>query len=175
MMRLATYHGTDGLVAAFAVNGRLVDAARAARVAGLHDDVRFQSVRRIVGVDRPTLHRVHDAACQLAADDALGTVYAAGARLAPPVPDPDKIICLGLNYGAHAQETAMDRPAAPMLFAKYPNSLAGHEDPVALPAAWGEKVDYEGEIAVVIGRAASGVDQDAALAAVAGWMPFNDI
>ena len=94
--------------------------------------------------------------------------------LGPPVPDPDKILCLGLNYRAHAAESAMEVPAAPVLFAKFRNALVGSGAPVELPAASG-KVDYEGELAVVIGRRCKHVAAVDALSVVAGYMPLNDI
>lgn len=95
-------------------------------------------------------------------------------RLGPPVPDPDKIIGLGLNYRDHAEEAALELPAAPMLFAKFRNSLVGPHDPIVLPRA-SERVDYEAELAVVVGRRAKDVPEDRALEHVAGVMAFNDV
>jgi 2-keto-4-pentenoate hydratase/2-oxohepta-3-ene-1,7-dioic acid hydratase in catechol pathway len=90
------------------------------------------------------------------------------------VPDPQKIICLGLNYRDHAAESGLQPPAAPMFFAKFPNSLAGpHADIV--PPATTEKVDYEAELAVVIGRRGRNIAEAHALAHVAGAMAFNDV
>lgn len=86
-------------------------------------------------------------------------------RLLPPVPDPEKIICLGLNFRDHAEEANKDIPAAPMWFAKFANSLIGDGEPIRLPAAHADFVDYEAELAVVIGRDGQ----------VAGAMPFNDV
>jgi acylpyruvate hydrolase len=86
-------------------------------------------------------------------------------RLLPPVPDPQKIICLGLNYRDHAEEAGRDIPEHPLWFAKFSNSLTADGDPVVLPAAHREYVDYEAELAVVIGRDGR----------VAGAMPFNDV
>lgn len=97
-----------------------------------------------------------------------------GVRLGPPVPDPDKIVCLGLNYTDHAEETGLPLPTVPMLFAKYRNSLAGPDDPIILPA--GEHaVDYEAELAIVIGRPAKDVAAEEALDHVAGVTCFNDV
>jgi 2-keto-4-pentenoate hydratase/2-oxohepta-3-ene-1,7-dioic acid hydratase in catechol pathway len=95
-------------------------------------------------------------------------------RLGPPVPDPDKILCLGLNYRAHAEESAMEVPVAPVLFAKFRNALVGTGTAVELPAA-SATVDYEGELAVVIGRRCKHVEESDALSVVAGYMPLNDI
>lgn len=98
-----------------------------------------------------------------------------GVRLLAPVPDPQKIVCLGLNYRDHAEETGQDIPAAPLWFAKFANSLIGSGQDIVLPAAHPDYVDYEAELAVVIGRRASRVSAEQALSYVAGAMPFNDV
>jgi 2-keto-4-pentenoate hydratase/2-oxohepta-3-ene-1,7-dioic acid hydratase in catechol pathway len=94
--------------------------------------------------------------------------------LGPPVPDPQKIICIGLNYRDHAGEVAMELPPAPILFPKWPNSLIGDGQPIVLPPET-SRGDYEGELAVVIGRRVRRVSEAEALGAVAGYMPFNDV
>jgi acylpyruvate hydrolase len=99
----------------------------------------------------------------------------AGLRLRAPVPDPQKIICLGLNYRDHAAESGQEIPSAPMWFAKFANSLCGRGETIFLPAAHPDHVDYEAELAVVIGQAAHRVDESSALTYVAGAMPFNDV
>jgi len=96
-------------------------------------------------------------------------------RLLPPVPDPQKIICMGLNYRDHAAEAGQEIPANPLWFAKFANSLAGDGEPVVLPRAHAELVDYEAELAVVIGREARDVRAEDALDHVAGAMAFNDV
>jgi 2-keto-4-pentenoate hydratase/2-oxohepta-3-ene-1,7-dioic acid hydratase in catechol pathway len=96
-------------------------------------------------------------------------------QLLAPVPDPEKIICLGLNYRDHAAESGQDIPKAPMWFAKFANSLIGSGEDIVLPAAHPAYVDYEAELAIVIGRTASHVDSSSALEYVAGAMPFNDV
>ncbi len=95
--------------------------------------------------------------------------------LCAPVTDPQKIICLGLNYRDHAKETNQEIPAAPMWFAKFANSLRGSGADIVLPAAHAEYVDYEAELALVIGRTAKNVAVEDALSYVAGAMPFNDV
>jgi 2-keto-4-pentenoate hydratase/2-oxohepta-3-ene-1,7-dioic acid hydratase in catechol pathway len=104
-----------------------------------------------------------------------GRVPLTDVRLLPPVPDPQKIICLGLNYRDHAAEAGQDPPANPLWFGKFANSLIGDGDVVVLPAAHADYVDYEAELAVVIGRSAHQVSADHALDYVAGAMPFNDV
>jgi acylpyruvate hydrolase len=96
-------------------------------------------------------------------------------RLLAPVPDPEKIICLGLNYRDHAEESGQEIPAAPLWFAKFANSLIGSGQDIVLPAAHPDYVDYEAELAVVIGRTANRVEEAEALSYIAGAMPFNDV
>ena len=95
-------------------------------------------------------------------------------RLLPPIPDPDKIICIGLNYRSHAAEAEIDPPEQPTFFAKFRNALAPPGATVELPAA-SEKVDYEAEVAFVMGRRCKEVDPGAALDAIAGYMLLNDL
>jgi 2-keto-4-pentenoate hydratase/2-oxohepta-3-ene-1,7-dioic acid hydratase in catechol pathway len=169
--RLATYERDGRWAAAIAIAGdRLVDAEAAARSAGLDHGVAWSSVRAIVGEDADRIARLRDAAEGLAAD-----ALAADVRLGPPVPDPQKILCVGLNYRAHASEASLDEPEVPMVFAKFPNVLIGSGAPIELPPSNSERVDYEGEIAVVIGQRAYRVAEEDAHRAVAGWMPFNDV
>ncbi|MGW4094910.1 fumarylacetoacetate hydrolase family protein [Nocardia sp. NPDC004750] len=170
-MRLATYHEEHRLVAAFVLDGRLVPAVHAARAAGIENIETFSSVRNILSLDRETVDRAHRAA-QLFEQSPLDIEEV---QLAPPIPDPDKIVCLGLNYLDHAAENALAAPPAPMLIAKYRNSLTGHRSPIHLPAAWSTQVDYEGEIAVVVGATLSNASESEAIIAAAGWMPFNDV
>jgi 2-keto-4-pentenoate hydratase/2-oxohepta-3-ene-1,7-dioic acid hydratase in catechol pathway len=95
-------------------------------------------------------------------------------ELGPPVPDPDKIVCVGLNYRSHAAEAGIDPPPDPTFFAKFRNALAPAGATVELPAA-SEKVDYEAEIAFVLGRRCKEVAPDQALDAMAGYMLLNDL
>jgi 2-keto-4-pentenoate hydratase/2-oxohepta-3-ene-1,7-dioic acid hydratase in catechol pathway len=99
----------------------------------------------------------------------------ADAKLHAPVTDPQKIVCLGLNYRDHAQETGQEIPGAPMWFAKFANSLIGSGQEIVLPRAHSEYVDYEAELALVIGRPARNVTAEDALEYVAGATGFNDV
>ncbi len=96
-------------------------------------------------------------------------------QLVSPVPVPKKIVCVGLNYRDHALETGQSVPAEPILFAKYANSVIGPEAAIRLPKSAPERVDYEAELAVVIGRPASQVTVAGALEHVAGYTCANDV
>jgi 2,4-didehydro-3-deoxy-L-rhamnonate hydrolase len=87
---------------------------------------------------------------------------------------PGKIICVGLNYVDHAEEGGQELPAAPLLFAKWNNTLIGHGEPIVLPAEASE-VDYEAELGVVIGRTTRRVSERDALDAVRGYLCVNDV
>jgi acylpyruvate hydrolase len=99
----------------------------------------------------------------------------ADVRLTAPVPDAEKLICIGLNYRDHAEETGQEIPSSPMWFAKFANSLLGSGGEIVLPGAASEHVDYEAELALVIGREARNVSVEEALSHIAGAMPFNDV
>ena len=95
-------------------------------------------------------------------------------RLLPPVPVPPKILCVGRNYAEHAREGGSAPPEIPIFFARFPHSLLGPGEPYAMPRA-STQVDYEGELAVVIGRGGSDIPESRALEHVAGYANFNDL
>ena len=101
-------------------------------------------------------------------------VAALDARYAPLVPHPNKIVCLGLNYATHIAEMGRDTPQYPTLFAKYDGALIGAYDSIVLPAV-SDRVDWEAELGVVIGRAARHVPKGEALGFVAGYTVVNDV
>ncbi|MDM7915554.1 MAG: fumarylacetoacetate hydrolase family protein [Candidatus Eisenbacteria bacterium] len=97
-----------------------------------------------------------------------------GARFGPPIPDPSKIVAVGLNYRDHAEEQGKKPPESPLLFAKAPSCLAGHLDPIGIPPQEG-RVDAEAELGVVIARRTRRVTVEQAQSCVLGYMIFNDV
>jgi 2-keto-4-pentenoate hydratase/2-oxohepta-3-ene-1,7-dioic acid hydratase in catechol pathway len=97
-----------------------------------------------------------------------------GVQLLPPVHDPQKIVLLGLNYRSHAEEAGIEAPETPTFFAKFANALVPHGTDVALPR-YSRKVDYEAEVAFVIGRRAKDVAEEDTLAHIAGYTLLNDL
>jgi 2-keto-4-pentenoate hydratase/2-oxohepta-3-ene-1,7-dioic acid hydratase in catechol pathway len=93
--------------------------------------------------------------------------------LLPVVPDPDKILCIGINYATHVRETGRETPKYPMIFVRFANSQVGHGQPMVKPRA-SDRYDFEGELAVVIGRRARHVSKERALEVVAGYACYND-
>ncbi|HEV7529731.1 MAG TPA: fumarylacetoacetate hydrolase family protein [Solirubrobacteraceae bacterium] len=162
-MRLVTYEHGDGATGGILIGDGIVPAAAL--------DVPARSVRGLLAsLDADGLAELGVRAADAGERIAVSTV-----NLLAPVPDPEKIICLGLNYRDHAKEAGQEIPAAPMWFAKFANSLIGSGREIVLPAAYPHHVDYEAELAVVIGRAAHRVDAADAMRYVAGAMPFNDV
>lgn len=104
----------------------------------------------------------------------LPRVPAASAAFLPPIGDPRKIICIGLNYRDHALEQGAPIPKEPVVFSKFPTSLTGHEQPIRLPAV-SDEVDFEAELVVVIGRTGKDIPQDRAMQHVAGYMVGHDV
>jgi 2-keto-4-pentenoate hydratase/2-oxohepta-3-ene-1,7-dioic acid hydratase in catechol pathway len=94
-------------------------------------------------------------------------------RLLPPIPRPGKILCIGLNYVEHSQESGFEAPTYPAVFARFANSLIAHGDPMVRPTA-SDLLDYECELAVVLGRGGRHISEDRALDHVAGYSLFND-
>jgi acylpyruvate hydrolase len=125
-------------------------------------------------VVRETRRALADAAAArtLAQD---GVVWRTGdVRLLPPVPVPPKILCVGRNYAEHAREGGGAPPEIPIYFGRFPHSLLGPGEPYILPRV-SEQVDYEGELAAIIGRRGKDIPETRALEYVAGYTIFNDI
>jgi 2-keto-4-pentenoate hydratase/2-oxohepta-3-ene-1,7-dioic acid hydratase in catechol pathway len=161
-VRLLSYQTDAGPAAAIGVEDALVPAS------ALNAPPTVRGL--LEALDRPGLGELAARAA-----DAEQRVPLAQAQLCAPIPDARKIICMGLNYRDHAEETGQEIPAAPMWFAKFANSLNGSGRPIVLPAAHAEFVDYEAELALVIGRTARNVVAKDALSHLAGAMPFNDV
>jgi len=101
-------------------------------------------------------------------------VPASEASFAPLIPQPSKVLCVGLNYRAHILETGRDLPQYPTLFAKFAQTLLGPHDDLVLPAV-SDRVDWEVELGVVIGRPIHRASRDEAAAAIAGYTVTNDV
>jgi 2-keto-4-pentenoate hydratase/2-oxohepta-3-ene-1,7-dioic acid hydratase in catechol pathway len=94
-------------------------------------------------------------------------------RFNPVIPNPDKVICIGINYEAHMRETGRDLPKYPMVFVRFSDSQTGHNRPMYVPKV-SKNLDYEGELAVVIGKGGRYIDKKDSLKHVAGYTCYND-
>jgi len=104
-----------------------------------------------------------------------GTLALDQVKLAPPVTRPAKIIGIGLNYKDHAAEQNTPMPDEPRIFAKFPNTLTGPNDPITWDAAVTNQVDYEAELAVIIGKTIKNCPESEALGVVFGYTCANDV
>jgi 2-keto-4-pentenoate hydratase/2-oxohepta-3-ene-1,7-dioic acid hydratase in catechol pathway len=161
-VKLCSYLTGDGPRAGVLDDDRLFDAWA---VLGEPDS---GSLRELIAADR-----IGELGERLAEDPEVEPVDGDW-RLAPPIPDPEKLICIGLNYRAHAEEFGLDIPEAPTVFAKFRNALVGDRATVTLPAT-STKVDFEAEVAFIIGRRAKDVPAETALDHVAGYTLLNDL
>lgn len=106
--------------------------------------------------------------------DSGGREFAAGdVRFLPVITNPDKILCVGVNYRPHIKEMGRKVPEQPVVFVRFPGSLVGHDEPIVRPIV-SEQFDFEGELAIVIGRRARHVARESALDYVAGYCCFMD-
>ena len=99
----------------------------------------------------------------------------AEAKLLPPVGAPPAILAVGLNYRAHAEEGGREVPSTPVIFTKHHNCVIGPGDGIHIPRAAPDKVDYEGELAIVIGKRCRHVPKDRAHEVIAGYTVMNDV
>jgi acylpyruvate hydrolase len=173
-MRLVSYEADGVWRAGIALDDVIIDTSAAARQGGLPEagpaGAGWTSNRDVIQADERTRAALIEALPELASS----AVPLENARLGSPIPDPDKILCMGLNYRDHAEEQRLPLPKAPQFFAKFRNSLIGPEDPILLPGA-SQQIDYEAELAVVIGRRCRAVAVADALDYVAGAMALNDV
>ncbi|RUL86870.1 fumarylacetoacetate hydrolase family protein [Tautonia sociabilis] len=161
-MRLLTVATDQGPRACAEIDGRLVDLNAA-------DPSLPGSVRELIAQGPEGIARAREAAPEGSVRYDLES-----SRLLAPVPDPRKIICLGLNYRDHAIETGAKIPEEPILFSKYPTALIGHGAPILLPKVCHE-VDYEAELVIVVGRPGRDIPADRAMAHVAGFAVGHDV
>jgi acylpyruvate hydrolase len=134
------------------------------------------TTRQVLAAGPATVHKVFKQAREALdpGPDAPGVFQVTSVELGPPVPDPDKIICIGLNYADHANETGLAQTEVPVFFAKFRNSLIGPTSPILLPRV-SSQIDYEGELAVMMGTRCKEVSEQEALRYVAGYSIMNDV
>lgn len=160
-MRLISYQGESGPRAAGVRDGAYIDLNQAD--ASLPADM-----KSLLALGPDGLRRA-------AAATAKGTpLDKAKVKLLAPVPDPEKVICIGLNYADHAAESGSDIPSQPVVFSKFLTAVRAHGDPIVLPKL-STKVDYEAELVVVIGQGGRNIPREKALAHVFGYTCGHDV
>jgi 2-keto-4-pentenoate hydratase/2-oxohepta-3-ene-1,7-dioic acid hydratase in catechol pathway len=134
------------------------------------------TTRRLLAAGAATLHQAFEQAGKTLNTEAAAPalLQAADIELGPPVPDPDKIICIGVNYADHASEAGLAQTEVPLFFGKFRNSLTGPTSPIRIPRV-SDQIDYEGELAAIIGARCKDVSERGALQYVAGYTLMNDV
>ncbi|HEY6870344.1 MAG TPA: fumarylacetoacetate hydrolase family protein [Novosphingobium sp.] len=160
-MKLTTYTGKDGRESIGIVTGSIEHPE------GIIDlGTRYGSLRELLADPEGLAYaRSH-------ANDAPALAFAE-AQLLPVVPKPDKIFCVGVNFASHVKETGREMPPKPMIFLRFADSQVGANQPMLCPKV-SDQFDYEGELAVVIGKRCRYVPAEQALNYVAGYSCYND-
>ena len=156
-MKLVTYRDSKGESYGVVTDGGIVNVGRA---------LNYPDLRALLEADALDVVRDHvdGRETEVALDDIT---------LLPPVQNPDKIIMVGLNYATHVAEGGRDTPEYPMLFPRYANTQVGHGQAMIRPKA-SEKLDFEGELAFVVGKTGRHVAKENAYDYVAGYSCYND-
>ena len=168
-MRLLTYQSDDGLKLGIKTGRGILDVSAAAAAAGVKRPITPDAV---YGRGNAVLSRLNELAA--ATDDPALFHNEDDLTLGPAVPNPGKILCIGLNYQKHAAETGATAPDEPVLFSKFNNAIAAPNEDIPIQADW-TRVDYESELGVVIGGTARNVSVDDALDYVFGYCNMNDL
>jgi 2-keto-4-pentenoate hydratase/2-oxohepta-3-ene-1,7-dioic acid hydratase in catechol pathway len=158
-MRYLTFKANARISYGFAQDGGVVDLG--ARLGTVLPDLKTYLRASALGlVPAPLINSPRD--------------YAVGEfTYEPVIPNPDKILCVGLNYEEHRKETGRPEAAHPSIFTRFADTLIGHQAPILLPPV-SAALDYEGELAVVIGKPGYRVSKSEAMTLVAGYACFND-
>lgn len=160
-MRLVTYHGPKGMRIAARRANQWIDLNQA-------DPSLPSDMTSLLGADPSVWDRVAKAVAEGI------PLPATTLRLAAPVPRPEKIFCIGLNYADHAAESGQPLPNEPVVFSKFVTAVCDPNAPIVLPSASG-KVDYEAELVVIIGRGGRHIPEDQARQHVAGYTCGHDV
>jgi 2-keto-4-pentenoate hydratase/2-oxohepta-3-ene-1,7-dioic acid hydratase in catechol pathway len=160
-MRLVTYQSENGPRVAGVRQGGYVDLNRAD--AGVPSCIKALLARGPEGVEKAA--RALESGQVMAAESV---------PLVAPIPSPEKVICVGVNYADHARESGMEPPPEPVIFSKFPSAVRAHGDPIVLPRR-SDQVDYEAELVVVIGVGGRHIAPEQARDHIAGYCCGNDV
>lgn len=160
-MKLTSYIGKDGRESIGIVTGSNADPE------GIIDlGTRYGSLRELLADGEGLAYARSQA-------DAAPSLAFADAQLLPVIPKPDKIFCVGVNFASHVKETGREMPPKPMIFLRFADSQVGANQPMLCPKV-SDQFDYEGELAVVIGKRGRYIPEGKALDHVAGYSCYND-
>ncbi|GAB2873252.1 fumarylacetoacetate hydrolase family protein [Streptomyces mayteni] len=173
-MRLVSYRSDGEWRAGAVLDSTVYDVDVALSRSGTPGLARRATTRELLRRHGHALGEVADIVRRAAAQPAARVGDVSELRLGPPITDPGKVLCVGLNYDDHVAETGRALPAHPDLFAKFASSLIGPHDEIRCSGVT-DNLDFEGELAVVIGREGRDVPPETALDLVAGVMVLNDV
>lgn len=171
-MRILSYQHEGRHSLGLLIGDTVFDLVETASASGHHPAV-FSDMHALLEAGEIAMDTARELSAGLVSRAAQGLPLST-IRLLPPVPRPSKIVAIGLNYMDHAAEAGLKLPEGPLLFAKFPSSIAGPNDDIVLPPD-DPQADYEVEFAVVIGCQAKHVSPADALRFVAGYMVLNDV
>ena len=174
-MKLTAYHSKMGVETGIVTDRGVLSVRLAGEAMGARLNPDPMSWIQGGIITRPTLEAIAATASSELGRRVFADCFLDEASLsfAPCVPTPGKILCIGLNYRKHAEETGAAIPDSPVVFGKFNNALSAHNETIALPPS-STMVDYEAELAIVIGRRAFNVSREDALNAVFGYCCAND-
>ena len=175
-MHLLTFREGNDLRLGVRTARGVIDVAGAQAALGAENGGAPESIEAVVGGGEPARAALAALVARAEAAPAAGTWLRDEQTLAlgPAVPRPGKIVCVGLNYRKHAEESGAAIPTSPVLFSKFTNTIAGQNDEIPLTDA-AKEYDYEVELGVVIGETARNVSSDEALSKVFGYVTANDV
>lgn len=169
-MKLGRFKLNDRIFTGVVKGARVIDLSKTAALLA-----EFQGLERNFGEMRFLLAHLGELSQMLkAAKDNFIDYSLADLKILSPLADPDKIICIGLNYNEHAAESEMDLPEEPVFFCKFKSSIIGPEEAIIIPKV-SDQVDYEAELAVIIGQPGKHIPEARAMEHVAGYTAFNDV
>lgn len=172
-MRLLTFRRENRFSLAVKKDDKIVDVGAAHARYGEPQHELLGDVHAVIGGGTVPLQLLSELVDRALHDDSV-LCDEQMLEFGPCVTNPTKIIGIGLNYRRHAEEAGQDLPALPVLFSKFSNALAGHREPIPIPPGV-EQMDYEVELAVIIGRRARHVSEEKALDHVFGYCTANDV
>jgi 2-keto-4-pentenoate hydratase/2-oxohepta-3-ene-1,7-dioic acid hydratase in catechol pathway len=174
-MKIVSYHHESGVRGGVLIDDAVYDLELLLQSSTDAAHGSTSSVREFLELYGDRISAISSGMTSLAAQDPVARVGAlTEVRLTTPVTDPSKVLCIGLNYKDHVAETGRAFPEYPDVFAKFASTMVGPEDEIG-GARVSDNLDFEGEVAVIIGRRASEVSEEDALDYVAALAPLNDV
>ncbi|MET1180610.1 fumarylacetoacetate hydrolase family protein [Peribacillus simplex] len=171
-MKLATFIKGEQQKLAVQIEDQLIDIEETAKKNEWNQIV--SDVMHVINFSQSERDEFESKIREAVREGMAATIEEKGLEFGPSVTKPHKIICVGLNYKRHADETNAPYPEVPILFNKFDNTLTGHGCEIAIPSVTNE-LDYEVELGIVIGKKTKNVSEEAALSHVFGYCTVNDL